>query len=87
MDALVVIVVLGAAVASVAVYAVVGRVLPGRWRKSDVHADIHSGSAILHLFFAHFQFVCLAKGEGHDSGSSVSTRTIPMVVSRPRIAL
>ncbi|MGH3573304.1 MAG: hypothetical protein ACRDS0_34335 [Pseudonocardiaceae bacterium] len=36
MDSLVVIVVLATALGSVAVYAVVGRVLPGRRRKSDV---------------------------------------------------
>jgi hypothetical protein len=45
MDLLVVIIVLGAALASVAVYAVVGRVLPGRWRKSDVEESEASPSS------------------------------------------
>ena len=56
MDLLVVIIVLGAALASVAVYAVVGRVLPGRWRKSDVEEPegfaIESVNVMLGLLFS-----------------------------------
>jgi hypothetical protein len=56
MDLLVVIIVLGAALASVAVYAVVGRVLPGRWRKSDVEESegfaIESVNVMLGLLFS-----------------------------------
>lgn len=56
MDSLVVIIVLGAALGSVAVYAVVGRVLPGRWRKGDVEESesfaIESVNVLLGLLFS-----------------------------------
>jgi hypothetical protein len=56
MDSLVVIIVLGAALGSVVVYAVVGRVLPGRWRKGDVEESesfaIESVNVLLGLLFS-----------------------------------
>ncbi|MFY9808146.1 MAG: hypothetical protein WAK86_12875 [Pseudonocardiaceae bacterium] len=56
MDSLVIIVVLGAALATVAVYAVVGRVLPGRWRKGDVAESegfaIESVNVLIGLLFS-----------------------------------
>jgi hypothetical protein len=56
MDSLAIIVVLGAALASVAVYAMVGRVLPGRWRKTDVEESegfaIESVNVLIGLLFS-----------------------------------
>jgi hypothetical protein len=56
MDLLVVIIVLGAALAGVAVYAVVGRILPGHWRESDVEEPegfaIESVNVMLGLLFS-----------------------------------
>jgi hypothetical protein len=56
MDLLAIIVVLGAALASVAVYAMAGRVLPGRWRKTDVEESegfaIESVNVLIGLLFS-----------------------------------